>query len=109
MYVISLSLSLSLCVCVSFTPILPEQGNGRGPVSRDRHTTTLISRPSAPCVDCGHGEPIPVTPEYRWLDTGGFHSGSPIGSARVYGYGVHELRHAPGAANPWTWAPVWPE
>lgn len=82
--------------------------NHTGPVSRDRHTTTLISRPSAPCVDCGHGEPIPVTRDYRWLDTGGFHSGSRISTERVYGSGVHELHHAPGgAADKWTWSAVW--
>eukprot|EP01043_Picozoa_sp_COSAG02_P002457 COSAG02_NODE_56_length_43700_cov_33.650765_28_plen_429_part_00 len=82
---------------------------GHGPISRDRHTTTLVSRPSAPCVDCGHGEPRPVTHEYRWLDAGGFHSGSPISTKKIYGYGVHELHFAPGVVNPWSWTPVWPE
>ena len=66
-----------------------------GPVSRDRHTTTLLSEPAQECVDCGHGVPTP-TSDYRWLDVGGFHSGSPIPKERVYAQGVHELR-IPGA------------
>ncbi len=74
-----------------------------GPVSRDRHTTTLLSEPAQECVDCGHGVPTP-TSDYRWLDVGGFHSGSPVPRERVYAHGVHELRIPGAPARTYAWS-----